>query len=316
MLHKFLWSLPLVAVGLSSPAHAALPEPVKAMIDAAIANGKKEEVASIIKFAKLSNPDEIDELDAIQSAYNAKQTQLAAEEKRAKMEAPFFENWTGEGELGGFRNTGNSSTVGLSGGIRLLKDAVKWRLKFRARADYQRSNGVTNREQYAAAIEPEYKINDRLFTYGLAQFDRDAFQGFSARYTVSGGIGYSVLKEKHINLDLKAGPAWRLTEFSDGGSDSSLAGLIGLDLGWTIAKNLKLSQGAGATLASDASSLTSANVIFSSGNNTLTTTTALDAKINGKLSARFSYAVEHETNPPDGREKTDTLSRATLVYDF
>ncbi len=316
MLRKIVWSFPLVAVGFASPSHAALPEPVKAMIEAAIESGKDAEIKSVFKFAKVTNPDDAAEIDAMLAAYNVKKTQLAAAEEQAKMEAPFFQNWTGEGELGGFRNTGNSNNVGLSGGIKLAKDAVKWRLKFHARADFQRSNGVTSREQYAAALEPEYKINDRLFFYGLAQYDRDEFQGFSSRYTISGGIGYAVIKEKDIFLNVKAGPAWRLTEFSEGGSDSSLAGLIGLDLGWQIAKNLKLTQGAGATLASDAQSLTSANVIFSSGTNTLTATTGLDAKINGKLTARFSYAVEHETNPPDGSEKTDTLSRATLVYDF
>ncbi|MEP2102137.1 MAG: DUF481 domain-containing protein [Parasphingorhabdus sp.] len=316
MLYKVVWPFSLAAVGFVSPAQAALPEPVKAMIDAAIESGKDAEVKSVIKFAKVVNPDDIAEIDAMLATYTAKRAQLAAAEKKAKMEAPFFENWKGEGELGGFRNTGNSSNVGLSAGVKLAKDAVKWRLKFRARADYQRSNGVTSREQYAAALEPEYKIDDRLFIYGLAQYDRDRFQGFSSRYTVSGGIGYSVIKEKDIFLDLKAGPAWRLTEFTDGGSDSSLAGLIGLDMGWQIAKNLKLTQGAGATVASDAQSLTSANVIFSSGTNTLTATTGLDAKINGKLKARLSYAIEHETNPPEGRQKTDTLSRATLVYDF
>ena len=89
-----------------------------------------------------------------------------------------------------------------------------------------------------------------------------------------------------------------------------------MDLAWQIAKKFKLTQGAGATLASDAKSLSSATAIFSSGTNTLTATTALDAKISGKLSARLSYAIEHENNPPEGRDKTDTLSRATLVYDF
>ncbi|QTD55971.1 DUF481 domain-containing protein [Parasphingorhabdus cellanae] len=316
MLRKIVCSIPIATIGLTAPAQAALPAPVKAMIQAAIDSGKHAEVKSVIKFAKVANPDSIAEIDAMMASYTVKKTQLAAAKRRAKMEAPFFENWSGKGELGGFRNTGNSSGVGLSGGINLVKDAVDWRLKFQARADYQRSNGVTSREQYAVAVEPEYKINDRLFVYGLARYDHDRFQGFSARYTASGGIGYTVVKEDEVNLDVKAGPAWRLTEFTDGGSDSSLAGLIGLDLGWQIADNLKLTQDAGATLASDAQSLTSANVIFSSGTNTLTATTGLDAKINGKLTARFSYAVEHETNPPDGSEKTDTLSRATLVYDF
>lgn len=316
MLRTIVWSIPLATIGLAAPAQAALPEPVKAMIQAAIESGKDAEVKSVIKFAKVANPDSIAEIDEMMATYVVKKTQLAAAKKKEKMEAPFFENWSGKGELGGFRNTGNSSSIGLSSGISLAKDAVDWRLKFRARADYQRSNGVTSREQYAVAVEPEYKIDDRLFIYGLAQFDHDRFQGFSARYTVSGGIGYTVIKEDDINLDVKAGPAWRLTEFTEGGSDNSLAGLLGLDLGWKIADNLKLTQGAGATLASDAQSLTSANVIFSSGTNTLTATTGLDAKINGKLTARFSYAIEHETNPPDGSEKTDTLSRATLVYDF
>ncbi len=316
MLRTIVWSIPLATIGLAAPAQAALPEPVKAMIQAAIESGKDAEVKSVIKFAKVANPDSIAEIDEMMATYIVKKTQLAAAKKQAQKEAPFFENWSGKGELGGFRNTGNSSNLGLSAGVNLAKDAVDWRLKFRARADYQRSNGVTSREQYAVAVEPEYKIDDRLFVYGLAQFDHDRFQGFSARYTVSGGIGYTVIKEKEINLDVKAGPAWRLTEFTEGGSDSSLAGLIGLDLGWQIAENLKLTQGAGATLASDAQSLTSANVIFSSGTNTLTATTGLDAKINGKLTARLSYAIEHETNPPDGSEKTDTLSRATLVYDF
>jgi len=35
-----------------------------------------------------------------------------------------------------------------------------------------------------------------------------------------------------------------------------------------------------------------------------------------KLSARFSYAVEYDSNPPPGAVQTDTLSRVTLIYDF
>ncbi|MEP3767796.1 MAG: DUF481 domain-containing protein, partial [Marinomonas sp.] len=60
----------------------------------------------------------------------------------------------------------------------------------------------------------------------------------------------------------------------------------------------------------------SASATIASDTNTFVSTTALDAKLLGSLSARLSYTVEHETNPPIGRIKTDTLSRATLVYGF
>ncbi|MEW4466584.1 DUF481 domain-containing protein [Parasphingorhabdus sp. JC815] len=323
MLRMIALPIPVALASVTAPAHAALPEPVKAMVKAAIESGNDAEIQSVVKFAKLTHPDDSAEIDTMLTPYNEKKAQLAeakkqqAEEKKlAKMEAPFFDNWSGEGELGGFRNTGNSDNVGLSAGLKLVKDAVKWRLKLHARADYQRNNGSTSKEQFSAALEPEYKMNDRLFFFGLTQYDRDRLQGVSARYTLSGGIGYTVIKEDDIRLDVKAGPAWRLTEYIGGGTDSGLAGLIGMDMAWQIAERVKLTQGAGATIASDAQSLSSATAIFSSGTNTLTAKTAIDAKISGKLSARLSYVVEHETNPPVGRKKTDTLSRATLVYDF
>ena len=40
------------------------------------------------------------------------------------------------------------------------------------------------------------------------------------------------------------------------------------------------------------------------------------AAIARKLKARFSYAVEYDSNPAPGAVQTDTLSRVTLIYDF
>ncbi|HEX9806920.1 MAG TPA: hypothetical protein VGA34_08505, partial [Alteraurantiacibacter sp.] len=51
------------------PATAELPEPVREMVEAAIANGKKETVAAVIAIARQTNPDDADELDAIQEAF-------------------------------------------------------------------------------------------------------------------------------------------------------------------------------------------------------------------------------------------------------
>ncbi|MEJ6594305.1 DUF481 domain-containing protein [Parasphingorhabdus sp.] len=306
----------LVAASFPAPAAAALPAPVKAMIDAAIASGNKQDVLAVVKISKATNPDDLAEINSLMTDYNARLAEQAEAALREKQEAGFFENWKGQGELGGFRSTGNTSNLGISGGVKLVKDTVEWRLNFQARANYERNKGKTTRDQVNATIEPNYKFDKSLYAYGLAQFERDRFQGFSARFTLSGGLGYELVNSKDIRLAIKAGPAIRITDFIGGDSKSSLAGLVGLDFDWKISDRLKFSQDAGGTYASDAQGFTSAVAVIDSDNTSFTATSALDAKLLGALSARFSYSFEHDTNPPTGRIKTDTLSRATVVYDF
>jgi putative salt-induced outer membrane protein len=306
----------LVAAGFSAPAYAALPAPVKAMIDSAIASGNNQDVLAIVKIAKATNPDDLAEIDSLVAEHNKNLAEKAEAEQLEKQTAGLFENWKGQGELGGYRSTGNTNNLGVTGSIKLVKDAAKWRTNFQARADYERNKGRTTRDQISTTIEPNYKFDNRLYAYGLAQFERDRLQGFSARYTLSGGLGYELVKTKDIRLAIKAGPAIRITDFAGGETKSSLAALVGLDFDWKISDHLKFSQDAGGTYASDAQGFTSAVAVIDSDNTTFSATSALDAKLIGSLSTRFSYTIEHETNPKIGRAKTDTLSRASLVYDF
>ncbi len=303
-----LKSLPVLgcAILLTSPAMAALPAPVKSIIDAAIASGNDDEVKVAIKLAKATNPDDLAEIEAIESDYNAQQKIKLAEAEKAKQEeleqAGFFDNWTGQGELGAFRSSGNSSNTGITAGAKLTKEGNKWRYNFRAIADFQRTNGVTTREQYLAAIEPNYKINDRLYAFALGQYERDRFQGFSSRLTASGGLGYQVIDNEKTQLSVKAGPAFRQTNFIGGGSQSTLAGLAGLDFSQQLSKNLRFTE--------------NATAYIESANTTLSSETALEAKLSNALSARISYLVEYESSPPVGSVNTDTLTRITLVYGF
>ena len=281
------------------PAAAEVPDQVQAMIDAALQSGNDQEIAAVLKFAKQTNPDSAAEID---SQFAAHKAEKAAKREAKLAEAGLFDNWTGQGQLGGFRSTGNTTNTGVSAGLKLTRDGLKWRFKFNALADYQRSNGTTTKEQFAASLEPNYKFDDRLYAYGLAKYERDRFQGFSARYSTSAGIGYSVIATDSMSLDVKAGPAWRYTDLTGGGSESALAGLASADFAWRIAPTLTLTEDVDAYLQS--------------GNSTLTSTTALDAKLIGALSARLSYSVEYESDPPFGRVSTDTISRVTLVYGF
>ena len=299
-------ALPLAASLVASPALAELPTATRDMIQAAIATGDADKVATVLELAREIHPEDAAELDAIETDFNAGQAELAAAEAAAEEEAirkaGLFDNWSGEGQIGAFRSTGNSSNTGISAGIGLERVGIDWRHKVTVLADYQRTNGVTTREQFLGAYEANYQLNDRLFLYGLAQYERDRFQGFSSRISASGGLGYRVIDNDSMQLAVKAGPAYRQTKFIAGGSDSSIAGLGALDFDWQISDRIKLTEDASA--------------FVQSGNKTFVSATGLEASLGGNLSARLAYVWEHDTNPPAGAVKTDTLTRFTLVYGF
>jgi len=304
------------AVLAAQPALAELPTPVRAMIDAAIATGDEGKVKTIADIARTTNPGDIAEIDSLVADFTTALAARKAAEAEAKQaalrEADLFENWSGRGELGGFRATGNTSNTGVTAALTLERQGIKWRHRLTGRADYQRAAGVTTREQFLGRYEPNVNVSDRFYVYALAQYERDRFQGFSGRYAISGGMGYQALKKDDVQLSLKAGPAYRVTQFVDGREESRIAGLLALDFDWQITERLKLTQDTNAVAETGGSAV----AIIDSRNTSIDLITGLDAAIAKKLKARVSYAVEYDSNPPPGAVQTDTLSRITLIYDF
>jgi putative salt-induced outer membrane protein len=301
-------TIPVAAclAALASPALAELPPPVRAMVDAAIASGDKAKVDAVISVARETNPGDAAELDALKAGFDAKQKELAqakAAEQQAKLDhGGVFDNWSGSGQIGLSRATGNSDDIGLSLALALDRKGVRWQHKFKATADFQRSNGTTTREQFLVSYQPRFSLGDNFYAYAIAQWERDRFQGFSSRVSLSGGFGYHLIDRDNMHLSLQAGPAWRRTSFVAGGSDDHLSAMGELDFDWKLARNLNLTQ--------------ALSTYLDSGTTTITSTTGLEAAINGSLKARFSYEVNYDAGAPPGAVKTDTLSRMTLVYGF
>ena len=282
------------------------PDPAGEMLAAAIAGGKDADVEAVGKLAKATYPDEAARIDAELVAYRAERKRVrdeAAAAARAKLaSAKIWQNWKGEGQIGATLSTGNTSSKGLSAGIALARKGLDWNHKFRAQADYQRSNGRTSVERFLVELEPQYRVSDRAFAYGLGRWEQDRILGYDTRWNVSAGFGYKVVDKKTLSLSLKGGPTWRHTDYITGLTDSELTGLAGLDLGWQLSPTIRITQ--------------VASTIFGERNVAVSSLTALNAKLTGALSARLAYSAELDTNPPPGIEKLDTLTRFTLVYGF
>ena len=310
--HAFL---PLVAL-TAAPLAAELPEPVREMIAAAIATGDAAKVDTLVEIARATNPDDAAEVDAMAAEFRAQQAAsaaaAAAEAELALREADIIDNWSGQGQVGAFQSSGNTDAVGLSAQLQLKREGIDWEHNLRAAADFRRSSGVTDREQFSAAYEPRYQISSRVFAYALAQGERDRFQGFSARYALSGGIGYRVLDDEALSLSLQLGPAWRRTQLVSGTAESSIAALAGVDFDWRITDRVKLTQDANAVAEAGGRAV----AIIDGQNTSLNLVTGLEGRITDTLTARLSWTMEYDSNPPAGAVATDTMTRFTFVYGF
>ena len=296
-------SLPALVAALlliSAKAHAdPVPERVAAIIRAAANDGNPAELAATIKFAKKANPRSAKEIDAL-----ATQLQVAAEARhRAELlRRRFFEGWTGQGEIGASSSSGNTRSTTLAMGLNFSRTGLNWDQAFIATADYQRDNGTESKGRYFASYSGHYKYNDRAYALGLLSWESDRFSGFESRLSESVGLGYAILKGPKVNLSIEAGPALRQTDYSLGRSENEFAGRASVNYLWKMFPNLTFTQ--------------IVSYYGQSHDSTLTSDTAFTANLIGALSARASYHIQYETNPPLTLDKTDTLTRLTLVYSF
>ena len=292
-----LLALPLLLANAEDP--DTVPPPIKAMLDAAMDAGSEGDVAVIVKYAKAAAPESAETVMKIASRWSQERRETA---QRKLREADFFDLMKARAELGGYVQSGNTENVGLAASVEIKREGIDWRHKLRLQADYQESLGQVTRERYLAAYEPNWKLDDRAYVYGAGQYESDRFSGFTDRFSLSAGAGYSAIKRPGLKLDLELGPAFRSTHLITDATESNVAARGSLDLDWKLSRGITVRQNASAYLQD--------------ANSTVSSKSALLARLIGPLSAQLSYTLQYESMPPASRKTTDTTTRAALVLDF
>lgn len=291
-------AIALFALTLGAAANAApIPDAVAAMLDAAA--GDAAQLKTVADIAKKTNPDAIAEIDARVAAL----TKAEADARTEKLaNQGFSEGWSGSGEAGANISSGNTDNKGVAIGVTLAKETRLWKHTLRGLVDYQRQDGVTTRERYFAGYEGNYNITPNFYALVTLAYEKDEFSGFSRRFAESLGLGYRIITTDTMRFSLEAGPALRQTDFTNGVTDNAFAARGAGNFWCALTPALEFSEGA--------------TLFYDSFNTSFQSLTALTAKLSGKLSARASFQLNTESNPPPGRKKSDTISRATLVYSF
>jgi putative salt-induced outer membrane protein len=293
----------LVAATLAvfpAAAHAdPVPGRVADMLKAAVDDGDPAELAATAKVAKKTNPASAAEIDAMVASLQA-EADAAHKAKLARQ--GFFEGWTGQGEAGLASSTGNTRSTDLALGLHFSRIGLNWDHALDATVDYQRTNGIESKSRYFAGYSGRYKFDGPLYGVGVLSWEGDRFMGFDSRMSESIGLGYAILQSPDMQLSIEAGPALRQTDYISGGSENSFAGRAAINYKWDILPSLAFTQ--------------SVSYYGESRDSTVISDTGLTANLIGALSARLSYHVQYESNPPLGLQNTDTTSRLTLVYNF
>jgi putative salt-induced outer membrane protein len=288
------------------PPPTELPDATRDLIKAAYQAGDDATVTALFKLARTTNPQAKAQIDALEADIAAQRAEKLAREARERADrlkaASFIDYWKGEVELGGSRSTGNSNILTIYGAVSADREGLKWTHSLKARVDYQRSNGETKADRYRLAWQPSYKINEKVFIYGLSQYERDRFLGYASRYTASSGVGFTLISNPDAKLNVQGGPALRYTDAIGSPNETSAAARASMSLRWKITPTLNLSQDAA--------------LYLERGDTNAQSTTSLDTRLIGQLKARFSYDILYEDRDLTGKEPLDTVSRATLVYSF
>lgn len=279
---------------------AAIAAPVPPETERLIRAASPAQIDIVAAVAKTANPNSVAEIDALVASIKAN----AAEMRRQRLAMQgFFQGWAGEGQVGASITSGNTEDTAVNVGIALNREGLSWNHHFNAIADFQSSDGETTREAFRVSYQLDYRISNLWFAYGLFQWERDRFAQLDRRFTESLGVGYNVLTMAPFSLVVDGGVALRQTQYIvPDVEESDVAGRVTAKFAWDIRPGLRFTEEAGG--------------LFGGTTSTLYSRSAITVAITGALSARASFDVNYESEPPPGVESTDTITRFALVYAF
>ena len=224
--------------------------------------------------------------------------------------------WTGEGSLSAGVTTGNTETTDLGLGLDLGREFGLWKVGVQASADYGETDGAETKNRIFLGANLDRQINDKLFGFGQLSYEVDEFSGFESRMFIGGGLGYEIFNSEALQWTVRGGPGLKIDEI-EAILDTSTTPATVLtpaeteeSFGATGSSNWAYQFNENVGLTNDT------NVLYAETSTQIGNITALTASLTDTLSARVSYEVRHDTDPVDGFEDTDTISRVSLVYGF
>ena len=211
--------------------------------------------------------------------------------------------WSGTGQLGFSMTSGNSDTENLSAGLALKRESEKWVSDVSLDLLRASSDDVDTAERFTINTKTGYKFDDNDYIYYGTRYDNDNFSGFDYTITTSVGWGHKFYDSEDSRLITELGLGYKTEALDIDRSENNGAVFSGkLDYMRQLTETTKF-EDVLLVEAGDDNTFIQNDLGFS-------------FKVSEKFAVKLAHQYRHNTDAPVGRDSTDTLVSANLVYDF
>ena len=217
--------------------------------------------------------------------------------------APAMAEWKGKSELGIVFARGNSDTDTANASLGMASESNQWKHGFGVALLRSATSGNKTAERYGGFWQSDYKFSERDYWFGGLRAERDKFSGFDYQASLTTGYGRKFIDTATTKIAGQIGAGYRRSKNA----------ITGASMGDAIGTGQLTYEQA----LTDTTRVIEKLVVESGSSNTFASNElALQVKMSDAFALSAGIAVRHNSDPPVGLKKTDTLTTLNLVYGF
>ena len=130
---------------------------------------------------------------------------------------------------------GNTEQVDLSGRLGLHRRTATFRFLNDYRGVYGSQDNEKNTNNHRASTSLYVFLTSRFYvTVPVIEYYKDEFKNLKHRVTSGGGLGYELIRNQSVEMDVSIGGAHQFQESEDGDKSDDFAGIVGADLDFDL----------------------------------------------------------------------------------
>ncbi|MBX2849535.1 MAG: DUF481 domain-containing protein [Acidiferrobacterales bacterium] len=219
--------------------------------------------------------------------------------------------WSGQGEAGLVKASGNTDSENLNLGLNFQKDGELWNQELKLVALQASNSGENTADSLAADYTLKRNLTERSNVFFNLGYLDDDFDGFTEQLSTAVGYGYKILDTEKLKWETGIGVGYRDTAtelmLEDGrrveGEDVSGATFVlRSDYFHKFTDNTEFVDKFKAEIGSD--------------NSFIENDAALYVSMNERFALKAGILIRHNSDPAPGVKETDTITSMSLVYKF
>lgn len=218
--------------------------------------------------------------------------------------------WSSELELGYQSLGGNSDSESLNSRVALTYMKNQYRHKAEAKYLLAEKDGEEDKRKGQVEIQSDMKIDGRTYVLGNITYIDDKYGPYFTDFTFATGLGYQLLRQETLQVEVEAGPGYRHQEPNiDEIDDDDIIVPETVDEA-ILRGNAKLTWKPSKTVEVNAR-LTG---IAGNSNSTLEAQVNLTSAINDHIAIKFSNTQKLNSWVPEGLKKRDSIMTINLLF--